>query len=380
MNHTASITLPPCGFALVPSFDPANVSSSVAAVFIFRTTVNAITCPFIILLNALVIMAVKTKRQLRTKSNIILACLASTDLMVGLVTQPLQIASYSFMIKGETDNSQFCTLNEVSMAVSITCLSASLFHLFLMSAERYIAIKHPFAYEKQVTEVRLMMASGVAWVAVIVVPFDLIRNTNETNALQLEIFIILYILVPATVYFNVVIYKEVRRNEKQIISNQVSLEAKEKMLKNKKSFYTTLVMILTIFLCFIPTNICLTIFNSFTADRIPNGVRGVVLSLVTLLPFLNSLFNPLIYVVRIRYFRVALIQLLLRKNAAQAEELESRTFESRQNRVIVIGEQRKMRAGQEEDDQQENKTLSNKHTAIVETQPQAESQNRELAL
>ena len=123
---------------------------------------------------------------------------------------------------------------------------------------------------------------------------------------------------------------------------------------------------------------CLNIIDSFT-DRIPNDVRGMVISVVTLLPFLNSLFNPLIYVVRIRYFRVALIQLLLRKNAAQAEELESGMFGSRQNRVIVIAEQRKARASQE-DEQQENKTLNNEHATEVETQPQAEYQNRELAL
>lgn len=88
------------------------------------------------------------------------------------------------------------------------------------------------------------------------------------------------------IYFNAVIYKEVRRNGKQIISNRVSSETKEEMLKNKKSFHTTLVKIPTIFLCFIPTNICLIILASFT-DRIPNDVREVVKSLVTLLPLLN---------------------------------------------------------------------------------------------
>lgn len=224
-----------------------------------------------------------------------------------------------------------------------------------------------------------MVASGVAWVAAIVLPFDQIGKTNKPLAVTLKVAIILYILIPAIVYFNVVIYKEVRRNEKQIISNRVSLEAREKMLKNKKSFYTTLVIIITIFLCFIPTNICLIIFNSFM-DRIPSDVRGIVISLVTLLPFLNSLFNPLIYVVRIRYFRVAFIQLLSGKNPAQVEELEKRIFGSRQVWVIVIAEQQEMRAGQEEDEQKANEALDNGHIPRVETRPQAESQNKELAL
>ena len=94
MSNNVNITLLPCDFALVSSFYPANVSSSVVTVFILRTVVSVINCPLVIFLNALVIVAVKTKRQLRTKSNIILACLATTDLAVGLFSQPLQIASY----------------------------------------------------------------------------------------------------------------------------------------------------------------------------------------------------------------------------------------------------------------------------------------------
>ena len=54
------------------------------------------------------------------------------------------------------------------------------------------------------------------------------------------------------VYFNIAVYLEVRRNEKQIAANQVSLEAKEKILKNKKAFYTTAIVLLVIFLCYVP--------------------------------------------------------------------------------------------------------------------------------
>ena len=48
----------------------------------------------------------------------------------------------------------------------------------------------------------------------------------------------------------------------------------------------------------------------------------IMFNIVTLLPVLNSLFNPPIYAVRIRYFRVAFIQLLARKTFAHAEQLE----------------------------------------------------------
>ena len=54
---------------------------------------------------------------------------------------------------------------------------------------------------------------------------------------------------------------------------------------------------------------------------------------------LNSLFNPLIYAVRIRYFRVAFIQLLSRKTVAQAEQLEKNIFGPKQIRVVATAEQ-----------------------------------------
>ena len=61
-------------------------------------------------------------------------------------------------------------------------------------------------------------------------------------------------------------------------------------------------------------------------DSVAINVKRIMLHTLTILPVLNSLFNPLIYAVRIRYFRVAFIQLLLRKTIVQAEQLEMNIF------------------------------------------------------
>ncbi len=105
--------------------------------------------------------------------------------------------------------------------------------------------------------------------------------------------------------------------------------------------------------------------------RIPANVGYVVLYLVSLLPLLNSLFNPLIHAVRIKYFRVAFIQLLSRKTLAQAEELERKIFGPRQIEVIANLEQGQNRASREEE-QQGNETLNNGQATTVRTQPQEE--------
>ena len=58
---------------------------------------NLATCPLTISLNALVMVAAKTRRRLQTHPNILLACLALTDLMVGLL-QPIHITKTVFLL------------------------------------------------------------------------------------------------------------------------------------------------------------------------------------------------------------------------------------------------------------------------------------------
>ena len=336
MNYTTvNITSVNCGSVPYFSLPSAErLPPELRAVFVFRIILNAISCPFVILLNILVMVAVKTNRRLRTKSNVSLACLATTDLVVGLVVQPLQIIRYSFMLKGETDIT--CGwIHKITVAVILRCVIASLNHFVLLSAERYIAIKHSFAYENLVTEARIIVASGLVWAAAIIPPMEDFWPANVRNVAMFAVLFMQVIFLALVVYFNVSVYREVRRNEKQIIANQVSLEVKEKLLNNKKAFYCTIIVLLAVFLCYFPANIIVVILISLMNDSIPITVTSVMLNLVSLFPVLNSLFNPLIYAVRIRYFRVAFIQLLWKKTLTQAEQLERKVFGPRQIRVVA---------------------------------------------
>ena len=364
MNHTAlgSTTLHSCGFTFFP-LNPEKISPNLHAVFIFKIAINSLTCPFIILLNILVIVAVKTKRHLRSKSNIALVCLATTDLLVGLFVQPLLIASASLLVKGEAN--MFCTAFKVSEQVTLKYCVASLHHLLLISAERYIAIKHSLQYDNLVTEIRIIIASGLVWATTIFLPLEDMSTTRKQSAGKLTVLLTVPLFLPffAMIYFNVAVYGEVRRNQKRIAANQVSLEAKEKLLKNNKAYFLTVMVLLAVFLCYIPTNICFAIFRS-----VSDSIGHVVVHLVSLMPILNSLINPLIYVVRIRHFRVAFIQLLSRKTISQAEDLERKVFGPKRIGVIATPEQRQESAGRQEDEQRENRTLNNKTESTFGTQ------------
>ena len=298
----------------------ANITSGVYSVLAISAALNIFTCPLAIVLNSLVIVAVKTKRCLRTKSNISLACLATTDFAVGLIVQPLVITNFSLFFTGSSPQTMTSTFVWVFSLVSQTCTAASLLHLLLMSGERYLAIKHPFAYENGlVTEARIIIASGMAWMCAAIV-----YGIKTSILREIGVFFISAV-ISTVVYCHVVIYKEVRRNTQQIIANQVSLAVKEKLLKNKRAFNTTVVIVLTLFLCYIPTCVWLIVFISFNGEN-SSDVGHIASFPITFLVLLNSSINPLIYTARIRHFRVAFFQMLTRKTLARAEELEKKMF------------------------------------------------------
>lgn len=92
-----------CGTNLFETFEKRlQQPASSQTFFCFIIIINIITFPVTVVLNALVMIAVKTKSRLRaTKSNILLALLASTDFLVGAAIQPPFIAVIILLISDQ---------------------------------------------------------------------------------------------------------------------------------------------------------------------------------------------------------------------------------------------------------------------------------------
>ena len=65
-----------------------NVPPKVNVALVSSLVLNCVTFPFTVVLNLVVIVAVKTRQRLRTNSNVVIACLETTDLLVGVFVQP----------------------------------------------------------------------------------------------------------------------------------------------------------------------------------------------------------------------------------------------------------------------------------------------------
>ena len=222
---------------------PVDFSIFANAVRVAFIVIHATTCPITILLNLLVMIAVKTKARLQRKSNIALACLASTDLMVGLVAQPLLIAVM-------VNLSGVCSLQiAVKFFANFFCF-ASFTHLFLITMDRCIAITYPFIYIQTVTKARVLIGSALAWALTVIIHivFFIDDGLFESIISVLGTALILIILL-----CNAIVYREARRHEKQIASQQVDDATRENFLSQNRAFKLTLTIIVLVIISYVPT-------------------------------------------------------------------------------------------------------------------------------
>ena len=228
----------------------------------------------------------------------------------------------------------YCVMR-VLRTMLVCLVGTSLFHLVLISGERYLAVKHPFAYTTTVTEARLLIASAFAWLLSVILQIPLAVDKTVFFLTVKNVFGGLS--MASIVFCHVTVYSETRRHEQQLAAQQVTQEAREQFLKNKKALKLTSIILAMIMLCYVPM-IVFSDVNLRYRDKLSLETVYIFSSFGFSIMLLNSLFNPIIYSVRMRQFRVAFIELICRSvNISEADEIEMRVFGA-PNAVVVLGE------------------------------------------
>ena len=328
MNSSGSVenltAHPECRFTVLNHIDGDSRHLSIfsyAAVF-FTVVFNSVVCPFTILLNILSIVVVITKPRLKTKSNCQLACLAVTDVLVGLTVQPFYITSAILLLQGNTASSEFCWILAATETLGRILCRASIIHLVLLSLERYIAIIHPYVHHTEVTRSRIVTVSVAGWIVnfLLHVPefFDPGLALRIVNSLLL-------VYVAVVIFCQVSVCREIRRHEKLIAAQQVSEEAKERFLNDQKATKITTAIVVAAVISYVPMFVFRAFLLKFGKHISLNVAYPCQMFIGTLVMF-NSFVNSLIYAVRVRAFRIAFIEVLFQRNGHQAEQIEMKLF------------------------------------------------------
>ena len=256
---------------------------------IIQLIITTTACPFTILLNILVISAVKKTPHLQSKPNILLACLAATDAFIGLTAQPSSILVELFRLLDMTSLAQKIRLN-FHNRVLLAGITNSMFHLMLVTFERLVAIKFTIHHPFLITDKYIMVSVASFWIIALcsLALRYIIPNVVLLTVASLVVICIIFIAISY-----VILYSETLRHKKRIKTEQVAQQEVETFLKENKALKTTVYVVGSLVLCFTPSLFLLVSLIVKRLSVVANSVSFV--SFCRVLSMLNSLLNPLIY-------------------------------------------------------------------------------------
>ena len=130
--------------------------------------------------------------------------------------------------------------------------------------------------------------------------------------------------VACIAYCHFSVYLETRRHQRQIADQQVTQETRKQLLKDRRAFKVTSLIVAAILLCSLPMIVFKIVMTRFPS-LVPLEGKYMLFLSITSMNLLNSFINPIIYLyaVRLRKFRVAFIDIITCGTTSLVEEKEN---------------------------------------------------------
>lgn len=259
-------------------------------------------------LNILVIMAIYRNSALRSNTNYVVISLAVADLLVGFMGMPvwcIKLFHKAGIITTNIHNLFTCML-------VLTLFSSSL-NLLALSYDRFIGVTSPLQYAGKITPIRCGKAITAIWILSFVTAIATLGSKCEVGPqghfiLITGVFGIPFIFIG---YFYFRIFKEARKQKRQIKFQDASSNPSS-FLKENKAAMTVAMVIGSFALCWFPS-----LIDAVIHLLAPTLWRQTQLYLVTTtLVLFSSVINPIVYSLRVKAFRDAFRTLLCAKKSA----------------------------------------------------------------
>ena len=227
--------------------------------------------------NFLVLAAILRTPSLSSPSTVYLCSLAVSDLLVGLVVQPVYIPSALQL--------SFSTVDAYNI-LTVSACGVSLFTMATISIDRFPALHYHIRYLDLMTTKRAIYISATLWL--------ICALLSCSYFLSQRVFFLAISVGIAICLRN---YGIVHHHQLQIQAQQQAVESTEhnlNMVRSKKSAINTFIYFVCIILCYTPRFIS-TLVSVVLFENELIAVR----TLTTTLVFLNSTINPFLYCWRV---------------------------------------------------------------------------------
>ena len=271
--------------------------------FISFSAVNILLSITAILGNSLILVALHKESSLNPPSKLLYRCLATTDLLVGLVNQPLYAAYWMSVVY---EHWSFCRYAKDAIFISSYVLcGVSLMTMTAISVDRLLAMLLGLRYKEIVTLRRTYIILAIFWFVSLFAGLFLLLNYTIT--IFCTFIISLFCLVTSTASYTK-IFRALSHHQAQIqdyAQQQPSQPNALIMARYRKAVYSALWVQLVLVVCYVP-NITVEIVISLSLKGLSNFV--VIRGMANVLVFFNSTLNPFLYCWKISEVRRAVKQ------------------------------------------------------------------------
>ena len=281
------------------------MDKTLGSIVIINCFVNAPLMLVSILGNCLVFVSIWRTVSLRSPTMMFICSLAVSDLLVGLIVQPLYIANSLRTVR---------LLKILSSMMAFAACGVSLGTMAAISFDRYLALHYHMRYAVVMTSSRAIFALINTWATTFLLSCVIFWNPL-TFMVIIAILISVYLIISA--YFYVRIFQIVRRHQIQIRDQECSPQTPNALGLNQKSLnksaFNTFVFYISSILCYLPRFISIPFSDHHTHDRTAWIFADTLI-------FLNSSINPALYCWRLRDLRTAVVNTLRAMFHRQTED------------------------------------------------------------
>ena len=266
----------------------------------FLSAVNVFFSITAIFGNTLILVALHKESSLHPPSKLLYRCLAITDLLAGLTSEP-SLAIYYALLAKEKHLTNLCFYFATISAVSFTTLSAvSLLTMTTISVDRLLALLLGLRYRHIVTLRRVRALLTFYWI--LSLGFAVMMIWEFTIA-KIYSYTLIIICIFLSLYCYLKILLTLRRNQTQAQQQHGETKGGGISLFNiaryRRTVTTAIWVEVTLIACYLPYSIVIAMITIHGCSPFLDVIWETTASLVCL----NSSFNPVLYCWRIKEVR-----------------------------------------------------------------------------
>ena len=251
--------------------------------------------------NFLILVALHKESSLHPPSKLLYRCLATTDLLVGLVAHPLRALYWMSVVQ---EHWSLCRYARDAAIITGYVLSlVSLMTMTAISVDRLLALLLGLRYKQIVTLKRTYIIVTTFWVFNLVITLSRFLHHPIT-------FLYFYLVISFCLVISVASYAKIfctlRYHQAQVRDQQqLSQTNALNMARFRKAVYSALWVQLVLVVCYVPVY---TLTVVITHTKKYSSLLVVTWSVAVILLYFNSTLNPFLYCWKISEVRQAVKQ------------------------------------------------------------------------